>query len=59
MSKRRGARYEIPAGVDAVHCRGCNAPIYWVLTSEGRPVPVNPDGTPHRATCPQAKEGGK
>lgn len=41
-------------------CRGCGAPILWVLTPAGRKMPVDPpdeDGTPtvsHFSTCPDA-----
>lgn len=37
-------------------CRGCNAPMYWLTTKAGKPMPVNPDGTPHWATCPKSRE---
>lgn len=47
--------YPIPEGTRPVPCRGCNAAIYWVLTEKGKRMPVDPDGTPHWATCPAAK----
>jgi len=56
MSPRHEVRYEIPDGVDSVPCRGCNERIYWVKTKNDRPMPVNPDGTPHWATCRKAAE---
>lgn len=34
-----------------VSCRGCSAPIRWEQTDAGVWTPVNPDGTPHWATC--------
>ena len=37
-------------------CRGCGAPIHWALTAQGKWMPTNPDGIPHWATCPKAKD---
>lgn len=36
------------------HCRACDATIEWQVTAAGKRTPVNPDGTPHWATCPEA-----
>lgn len=43
----------IPSGARFVPCRGktCNAEITWVGT-----MPLNRDGTPHWATCPDRKQ---
>jgi hypothetical protein len=46
--------FEIPKDTPAALCRGCKATIYWIKTSKGKNMPVNPDGTSHFATCPQA-----
>ena len=35
---------------------GCGSPIWWVVTKAGRRLCVNPDGIPHWATCPKARE---
>ena len=45
-----------PAGDKAV-CRGlhCGATIWWQITANGKRMPVNRDGTPHWATCPDSK----
>lgn len=40
-------------------CRSCDAPVQWVKTATGKWTPANPDGSPHWATCPQAKEWKK
>lgn len=36
-------------------CRSCQAVIYWAETRNGKRTPMNPDQTPHWATCPQAR----
>jgi hypothetical protein len=35
-------------------CRSCGAPIAWVVTAARKRAPMDPDGTPHFATCPHA-----
>jgi hypothetical protein len=35
--------------------KGCGASFYWVNTKAGRAAPINPDGTPHFATCPKSR----
>lgn len=35
-------------------CRSCGAEISWFLTKAGKTAPLNPDGTSHFSTCPQA-----
>ena len=35
-------------------CRSCESPIVWCKTPAGKRAPVNPDGTSHFSTCPQA-----
>ncbi len=48
---------------DWVECRGaaCTAKIKWIKTKKGREMPVERDGTPHHATCPNASQfrGGR
>ena len=48
--------YDIPDGTRLSHCSGCGRGIYWVFTKNGKRMPVDPDGQPHWATCPKAKE---
>jgi hypothetical protein len=37
-------------------CRSCHVAITWELTPNGRRTPVNLDGTPHWATCPERRQ---
>jgi hypothetical protein len=37
-------------------CRSCHVAITWELTANGRRTPVNLDGTPHWATCPDRQQ---
>lgn len=39
---------------DAGACRSCKADIIWIVTKNGRRAPMNPDGTSHWGTCPDA-----
>lgn len=50
----REIKIEIPEGTPAAKCRGCGAAMYWVKTAGGKNMPVDPDGTPHWATCKAA-----
>lgn len=43
----------------ASKCRSCGAPIEWVLTESGKRMPVDPDGTSHFVTCPEASKWRK
>ncbi len=54
-------RFTVPAGASFVysvrptHCRSCDAPVLFVnVTRTGRRSPIDPDGTSHFATCPDA-----
>lgn len=47
----RPAGYEI-VSLDA--CRGCGAAIAWARTPAGKYAPLDPSGTSHFATCPDA-----
>lgn len=44
----------IPIGTPARECTSCKARIYWVLSGKMRWMPVDPTGTSHFATCPNA-----
>ena len=41
---------------DASHCRACGRPIWWVLTKNGRKMPVTDECISHFADCPNANE---
>ena len=54
--------FDLPEGVSwaeggrPTHCRSCGAPMLFVRSEKtGKPIPLNPDGTSHFRTCPQAK----
>ena len=47
--------YPIPEGLEPKPCRSCEADVYWIRTEKGKPMPLDEDGTPHFATCPQGK----
>lgn len=36
-------------------CRSCGATIFWIITKNGKKMPVNEDGVSHFVTCPQAE----
>ncbi len=44
----------IPTNARPQKCKSCDARIFFVSTDANRPMPVNPDGSSHFATCPQA-----
>lgn len=49
--------YVIPDGYTFTNtgtCRGCGKPVAWCMTRLNRRSPLDPDGTPHWATCPDA-----
>jgi hypothetical protein len=49
--------FVIPKGYtadNAAACRSCGEPVMWCLTPSGKRAPINPDGTSHFSTCPQA-----
>lgn len=35
---------------------GCGAQIIWVSTRYKKAMPLNPDGTPHWASCPNVRQ---
>lgn len=49
-------RIAIPPNAPRRSCSSCAAIIYWVVMSTGKKMPVDPDGTSHFATCPNAAE---
>lgn len=36
-------------------CRGCGADVRFILTKNGKHMPINPDGVSHFSTCPQIR----
>lgn len=56
IERRKKIQYEIPPGTREVVCKGekCLRGIFWIETKNGKRMPVDPDGTPHWATCPDA-----
>ena len=46
-------------GADKGECKSCGRPIYWVKSVHGKPTPMNPWGTTHFQTCPEAKRHRK
>ncbi len=50
---RRQVRFEIPANAPTGFCKSCLRAIAWIQP-KGRLMPVDPDGTSHFATCPDA-----
>lgn len=63
--------FEVPPGADQVACKGCGAPVYWILTKKQKKMPVDCHagagcqtptterpgfGVSHFATCPQAAQ---
>jgi hypothetical protein len=34
----------------------CSAPVVWCVTKNMKPIPIDPDGTPHYATCPDRQK---
>jgi len=58
MSTKR-TPWVIPGGTPPSKCRGCQAEIYFVpytrrVDNRSGRMPVDPDGTPYFATCPEA-----
>jgi len=51
---RARATWPIPPGTPRRSCRSCAAIVFWIETSRGRKMPLDPDGTSHFATCPDA-----
>ena len=47
-------RSVIPINARPQKCKTCDARIFWVETDAGKRMPVDPDGSSHFATCPDA-----
>jgi hypothetical protein len=47
-------KFEIPEGTKPSICRGCGSEIFWIVTKNGKRMPVNADGTSHFSSCPDA-----
>jgi hypothetical protein len=65
LAEANTATWAVPLGWRADNvgsCRSCGASVMWCFTPAGKKAPINPDGTSHFATCPQAdawrKRGG-
>ena len=56
MSDRAAVRFEIPPSAQPKRCLSCGARIFWIETSRGKRMPVDPDGTSHFATCAAASK---
>lgn len=54
--KPAGPTFAIPPATPEAACRACRATIFWIVTGLGKRMPVNPDGTSHFATCPNAAD---
>lgn len=46
--------FPIPVGTPEKACRSCGGRMFWIVTASGRKMPLNPDGTSHFASCPDA-----
>jgi hypothetical protein len=55
----RELRFAIPVGTPVAACKSCGAGIHWIKTAKGKNMPVDPDGTSHFATCPNADQHRK
>ena len=42
-------------GAEDGTCRSCGQPIKWVKSKNGKATPMNPWGTTHFQTCPEAE----
>lgn len=52
---RSGSRkWAIPKDAPRRSCTSCASIIFWIVTAAGRKMPIDPDGTSHFATCPNA-----
>lgn len=51
---RARTTFAIPDGTPARSCSTCSAVIFWVVSERGRKMPLDPDGTCHFETCPDA-----
>lgn len=57
---RAPVTFAIPQGSVAKPCRSCKALIHWIEHPRTKSrMPLNPDGTSHFATCPEAEKHRK
>lgn len=49
-------RLVMPAEASEAQCRSCEAPIWWVKTSNQKNIPLDANGEAHFKTCPNADE---
>lgn len=59
MTERQPIKFVIPEGTTPANCRSCGARVFWIKTVAGKNMPVDPDGTSHFATCPNAAKHRK
>jgi len=55
-TSRAPVRFPIPPSSPTKPCSTCKAPVHWIDTRSGGRMPVDPGGTSHLATCPQAAQ---
>ena len=41
-------------GAEAGECRSCKAPLWWLITKNGKRAPFTAEGLNHFADCPNA-----
>jgi hypothetical protein len=49
-------KFDIPKNSPGALCKSCRARVFWIITTKGKKMPCNPDGTSHFATCPDAAQ---
>lgn len=57
VRRQTSAGWQVPDGwrfENLGQCRTCSTPVAWCWTPAGNRAPVEKDGTPHFARCPQA-----
>lgn len=42
-------------GADAGECKSCRAPLFWIVTKNGKKAPIDRDGLNHFGSCPNAQ----
>lgn len=59
VKRMTSAGWSVPDGwrfENLGQCRTCGTPVAWCWTPAGNRAPVEKDGTPHFARCPQAAQ---
>lgn len=59
VKRQTSAGWTVPEGwrfENLGACRTCGTPVAWCWTKAGNRAPVEKDGTPHFARCPQASQ---